>query len=237
MTEGGLDPHRDAWVPVPLTLDDYNEQSMTYVIEFTAPKQLLLNPQFEAMVHDELLRNADRRGLMVEGQIAITTRDKGTAYTVAEDETVERDATVQDVLLHPEKEEQDAIEQDAIESPYKMSKDEQEYRAKMRANLRDTANESLSFVQRNLDGRELPEGKRFKVDPDAFLEGFLGSSPQAPRPIVQTLTVRAEALIAMDMGALYTGGEQAPEPQHKEEGSLQDLLDSIPDDLSGLDDL
>lgn len=228
----GLDPHRDTWVPVPLTLDKYDPATKTYVIEFTAPKQLLLNTQFEAMVHDELLRNADRKGLVVEGQIAITTRDTGTAETVADD-TVERDKTVQDVLLHPEKEADVEAEQDALESPYKMSDKEREFRARMRQNMRDTANEALSFTQSQLDGRPI-EGtdKKFEINPKAFMEGFMGVGRAVP-PVtkVETMTVRAEALIAMDIGALNE------EPQQKESPSLQDMLDNldVPDDLSGLD--
>ena len=225
----GLDPHRDNWVPVPLTLNNYDAKTKTYVIEFEAPKQLLLNPQWEAMVHDELLRNADRKGLVVEGQIAITTRDKGEPVTVA-DETIERDRTVQQVLLDPSKEAEVEAEQDAMESPYKMSEAEREMRARLRQNLRDTADEAFNFARRSTEDIELPgTGRKFEIDRSAFMEGFTGQAPVEPRK-VDVVVVRAEALIAMDLGVLNE------EEQPKEEPSLQDLLDNIPDDISELDD-
>jgi hypothetical protein len=226
----GLDPHRDNWVPVPLTLNEYDAEKKTYTIEFTAPKQLLLNTQFEAMVHDELLRNADRKGLVVEGQIMVTTRDKAKPETVAEaaaDETTARDDTVRDVLEHPEKEAEVQAEQDAIESPYKMSKAEQEWRAKQRQSMRETADEAFGFVKRTMGDDVVIGGKKFEVDRDAFMEGFYG------RPIgerqVETMTVRAEALIAMDLGITEPGADlPVVDPEM--------LGIEIPDDLSGLDD-
>lgn len=228
----GLDPHRDTWVPVPLTVNDYDTETKTYVIEFEAPKQLLLNPQWEAMVHDELLRNADRKGLVVEGQIAITTRDKGQPETVA-DETVERDKTVQDVLLHPEKEAEVEAEQDALESPYKMSEAERAFRARMRQDMRDTANEALSFTQSQLDGRPI-EGtdKKFRVDPEAFMEGFTGAAAPPPRK-VDIVVIRAEALIAMDLG--HTTAD-APAPNKDIDIEREMLYFEVPDDLSELDE-
>lgn len=236
----GLDPHRDNWVPVPLMVNEYDRETRTYAIEFTAPKQLLLNPQFEAMVHDELLRNADRLGLVVEGQVVITTRDKDAPEVVA-DETVGRDSTVQDVLLHPEKEKEVQAEQDAIESPYKMSKAEQAYRAKIRQGLRDTGMEALGFVQRTLDGTEI-EGsdRKFKVDPQAFLEGFHGVSATPPRKI-ESMVVRVEAMISvalteMDPVERGTTVEQENAAGPVADNTLAKYLDSIPDDLSELDD-
>lgn len=61
-------------VPVPLTLDDYNEESLSYAIEMRLPIQVTLNPEFEAMVHDECIWNAHRRGLIPIGQVLVTTR-------------------------------------------------------------------------------------------------------------------------------------------------------------------
>lgn len=227
----GLDPHRDKWVPVPLTLNEYDAEKKTYVIEFTAPKQLLMHGEFEAMVHDELLRNADRKGLVVEGQIMVTTRDKGTEYTVAEDDTLDRDKTVQDVLLHPEKEADVQAEQDALESPYKMSAAEKAYRARMRQNLRDTGLEALGFVQRELDDKPIPgSDEKFKVDPKAFLEGFHGVSSERPMTKTDFMTVRAEALIAMDLG--LSGGEPGADLPVVDPEMLNI---EIPDDISELD--
>jgi hypothetical protein len=102
--EGGTDPHRDDWVPVPLTLKTYDREAKTYVIEFKAPKQLLLNHEFEAMVHDEILRNADRDGLMLEGQIVVSHRDL---------------------------DDQPVIEQDQVESPYQLSEGERMFRERI----------------------------------------------------------------------------------------------------------
>lgn len=224
----GLDPHRDTWVPVPLTLNEYDAEKKTYTIEFTAPKQLLLNPQFEAMVHDELLRNADRKGLVVEGQIMVTTKDKNAPETVA-DETRDRDASVQDVLLHPEKEAEAKAEQDALESPYKMSEAERAWREKQRQSLRDTGMEALGFAQRQFDGRSI-EGtdEKFRIDPQSFLEGFHGKAPA--RPPVESMTVRAEALIAMDLGL----EEHKPEDLPVVDPEMLNI--EIPDDISELDD-
>lgn len=231
----GLDPHRDNWVPVPLTLNQYDAEKKTYTIEFTAPKQLLLNPQWEALVHDELLRNADRKGLVVEGQVMVTTRDKDQPETVAEasgDETTARDDSVRDVLEHPEKEaevEQAQAELDALDSPYKMSEKEREFRARMRQNTRETAEEAFGFVNRTMGDDVVIGGKKFQVDRDAFMEGFYG------RPIeqrkVDMIVVHAEALIAMDTGL------DAAEPGADLPVVDPDMLNvEIPDDISELDD-
>jgi len=229
MTEGGTDPHRDNWVPVPLLAKKYDPETKTYFIEFEAPKQLLLNEQYHALVHDELLRNADRDGLIIEGQIMVTERDKDAP--VETDPTIERDKTVQEVLKDPAKEEEVQAEQDAIESPYKMSEAEKEYRARMRQNLRETADEAFGFVQRNLDGRPLPEGQQMRVDRDAFLEGFFGA-PMTP-PKREVMVVRAEAMVAMSLSTLESTEEtKADEPSMPD----PDAVDfEIPDDLSGLD--
>lgn len=235
MTEGGVDPHRDDWVPVPLRLKKYDPETKTYVIEFEAPKQLLLNGEFEAMVHDELLRHADRDGLIIEGQVVVTHRDRDAAETVAE--PADPDAATRDVLLHPEKEAEVEIEQDAIESPYKMSKAEMEYRQRMRQNLRETAEEAFGFVAGQMDGTPLPEGKQFKVDRDAFMQGFHGEAVfQRPMTSSDFMVVRAEALVVMSLGATepepgLQGGHEIP----TSEDALDWLDVEIPDDLSGLD--
>lgn len=231
----GLDPHRDAWKPVPLTRNEYDAEKKTYTIEFTAPKQLLLHPEFEAMVHDELLRNADRKGLVVEGQIMVTTTDKDAPQTVAEasaDDTAVRDDTVRDVLEHPEKEAEVQAEQDALESPYKMSDAEKEWRAKQRESMRQTADEAFGFVKRTMGDDVVIGGKKFEVDRGAFMEGFYG------RPIgerkADVMVVHAEALISMDLG-LDTTQENKPEDLPVVEPDMLDV--EIPDDLSGLDGL
>jgi hypothetical protein len=228
----GLDPHRDDWVPVPLIRNEYDAEKKTYTIEFTAPKQLLLNPQFEAMVHDELLRNADRKGLVVEGQIMVTHQDKDAPETVAEasaDETTARDDTVRDVLEHPEKEAEVQAEQDAMESPYKMSDAEKEWRAKQRQSMRQTADEAFGFVKRTMGDEVRIKGRKFEVDRDAFMEGFYG------RPIgerkVDIMVVRAEALIAMDMGL---SGDEPGADLPVIDPDLMNI--EIPDDLSELDE-
>lgn len=227
--EGGVDPRRDDWKPVPLTTKTYDREAKTYVIEFEAPKQLMLNPEYHAMVHDEILRNADRDGLMLEGQVVITERDKGTE---PRDATEAQDATVHEVLKDPAKEEQVAVEQDKIESPYKLSDAEIAYRKKMRENLRQTGMEALGFTQAQLDGRPLPEGREFKVDPKAFMEGFFGG-PVAP-PSRDTMVVRVEAMVAMDSG-LLTDDSVRDEHAAEEDIDAQVADVEIPDDLSGLD--
>lgn len=233
--EGGADPHRDDWKPVPLLAKVYDRETKVYYIEFEAPKQLLLNPQYSAMVHDELLRNADRDGLMIEGQVVITERDKGTQ---APDPTTERDATVQEVLKDPAKEADVEIEQDKIESPYKMSDAEIAYRKRMRESMRQTGLESLGFVQRELDGKPLPDGRRFTVDREAFLDGFFGGTGPVRKP--EVMIVRAEALVAMSLGttdAEVTERLMREEPPKEEIDVEKEMLGiEIPDDLSGLDD-
>jgi hypothetical protein len=228
--EGGVDPHRDDWVPVPLTLKTYNRESKTYTIEFEAPKQLLLMSNFEAMVHDEILRNADRDGLMLEGQVVITNRDKGTA---PRDVTEAQDTTVHEVLKHPEKEAEVEVEQDKIDSPYKMSDAEIAFRKRQRESLRQTGAEALGFVQRHLDGAPLPEGKQFKVDREAFLDGFFGGGVISPPPR-EVMVVHVEAMVAMDSGLLADDTVRA---EHAAEDDIEAQVADveIPDDLSGLD--
>lgn len=74
--EGSEDRFRDSWKPVPLRSKAYSEDSHMYTIEFEVPKQTLLLENFEALVHDELLRNAHRDGLVPIGQPFIETREK-----------------------------------------------------------------------------------------------------------------------------------------------------------------
>lgn len=62
-------------VPVPLTLDEWDPETMTYTIEMRLPKQVTLLDEFEAMVHDEVLYNADKKGLMAVGQALISIRE------------------------------------------------------------------------------------------------------------------------------------------------------------------
>lgn len=220
--DSGADPHRDDWKPVPLTLKQHNREAKTFVIEFEAPKQLLVLENFEALVHDETLRYADRDGLVLEGQIVVTTRAKGEPH---KDVTEEQDATVHEVLRDPSKESEVAAEQDQIDSPYKLSDAEIAYRRKMRESMRQTGAEALGFTQRQLDGRSLPGGHEFKVNPQAFMEGFFGGGPTL-RPDV--MVVRAEALVALDTGVTT---EPAPEPP------VDEIDIVVPDDLSGLDGL
>lgn len=226
--EGGADPHRDDWKPVPLTLKTYDRDAKTYVIEFEAPKQLMLNPEYHAMVHDEVLRNADRDGLMLEGQIIVTERDKGTEPV---DPTIARDATVQEVLLDPAKEEQVEVEQDAIESPYKMSDAEIAFRKRQRESMRQTAEEAFGFVNRTMGEAVEIEGRKFQVDRNAFMEGFFGGPPVVKRDV---MVVRAEAMVAMDSGLL---SDDTVRDEHATEEDIDAQVADveIPDDLSGLD--
>ena len=62
-------------VPVPLVLDEFDEKTLTYTIEMSLPVRVTLLEEFEAMVHDEILWNAHRRGLVPIGQAFISTRD------------------------------------------------------------------------------------------------------------------------------------------------------------------
>lgn len=227
--DGGTDPHRDDWKPVPLTLKTYDRESKTYVIEFEAPKQLTLHPEYHAMVHDEILRNADRDGLMLEGQVVITERETGTE---PKDPTLAQDATVHEVLLDPSKEEQVAVEQDAIESPYKMSEAEKAYRQRMRQSMRETAEEAFGFVNRTLGEDVVIEGKKFQVDRNAFMEGFFGGPPVTKKN--DRMIVRVEAMVAMDSGLL---ADDSTRDEHATEEDIeQQVADiEIPDDLSGLD--
>jgi len=210
--DDGADKFRDNWVPVPLILNHYDGSTKTYTIEFYAPKQLLLNQQWEAMVHDELLRNADRRGLIVEGQISITTED--VAPTVVEE------------IKEPDVE----AEQDAV---YKMSDAEKAMRARVRQNIHDRAHESLDVAKRTLEGKTLPTGEPFKINEKEFMKGFLGDALEHPTPEHRAgaaqpdnIKVRAEAFISIDLG----------EPSGDEE-IIEHLPPDIeiPDDLSGLD--
>lgn len=191
--EGGADPHRDDWVPVPLRAKKYDPETNVYFIEFEAPKQLLLNPQYSAMVHDELLRNADRDGLLIEGQIVITETDKTPPPPVEQKPLVEGEPM--------------QVEQDAVESPYKMSDRERKFREQMAARNQET------------------------------LRAFGLGEPVIQPPQRETMIVRAEALVAMDMGAAnddvadYYG--HAPNKDIDIERVMLDI--EIPDDLSGLD--
>lgn len=228
--EGGADPHRDNWVPVPLLSKNYDRKAKTYAIEFKAPKQLLLNEQYSAMVHDELLRNADRDGLIIEGQIMVTERDD-KPENHEPDPTLERDAKTREVLLDPKKEEEVAAEQDAIESPYQMSKAEQDYRRRMRQNLRDTAEQVYGVFA----DKEIQVGEhKGRVNREAFMEGFYGG-PLVQPPKREMMIVRAEAMVAMDMGVLADDSVRA---EHAAEDDIEAQVADveIPDDLSGLDE-
>lgn len=221
--DSGADKFRDKWVPVPLREKTYDADAKTYVIEFEAPKQLMLNPQFEAMVHDELLRNADRDGLMIEGQVVVTTRDKDEPKTVAKPEP-------------PEPTEQDEVEVDKVESPYKMSDKELEFRQRLRQNVEDTANEAFGFVAGQLDGKPLPEGRQFKVDRDAFMAGFHGEAVfQRPMTSKDFMVVRAEAIVAMSLSTVDEAEKKLA--QKAEDDIDKQIADfEIPDDLSELDE-
>lgn len=222
----GLDPHRDDWMPTPFLLKVYDRAARTYVMEFEVPKQLLLQENWEALVHDEVLRYGHRDGLVLEGQVAITAREKEQAPP---DGTTERDASVREVLLDEDKEEQAAVEQDAVEFPF-MSQKEIEFRRRMRADLRQTAQEALGFVQRHLDGRPVPGDEReFKINPQAFMEGFFGGTPQ-PVSSADVMVVHCEAFVASDLGLLSDDDQRWKEHI---EAQVTDV--EIPDDLSGLD--
>lgn len=86
-------------VPVPLTLDDFNEQKLTYTIEMRLPLQVLLNPDFEAMVHDECLWNAHRRGLIPIGQVLVTSHAEDKTRTKPVEELTEGEAMPIDTSL------------------------------------------------------------------------------------------------------------------------------------------
>lgn len=228
--DSGADPHRDDWVPVPLIAKKYDPETRVYFIEFEAPKQLLLNAQYSAMVHDELLRNADRDGLIIEGQVVITERDKAEPKQPETDSTEKRDATTREVLLDPSKEEQVKAEQDAIQSPYKMSKAEEDFRRRMRQNLRETAETAFGFVA----DAEIKFGEHTgRVNRDAFMEGFYGG-PLVQPPKRATMVVHAEALVAMNLNSEPSVLSEETKADIDIEQAMRDI--EIPDDLSGLDD-
>jgi len=239
--EGGGDRFADGWVPVPLTEKNYDRDNRAYKIVFEAPKQLLLNPQWEAMVHDELLRNAHRDGLEIEGQIMVTTEDKGAVEI--SDETLKRDAETREVLKDARKEAAVEAEQRAMGG---MSETEMKWRQKMRNNLRDTAEEAFGFVSGALDGTPIAEGddRKWKIDREAFLDGFFGGG-QMPAPVkVDMMVITAEALVAADLGLDTTLSYEPPTvevhnpPPNIDEAILDDMMKDVevPDDLSGLDD-
>lgn len=252
--EGGADKFRDTWVPTPFLTKVYDAEAKTYTMEFRLPKQLLLvNPQWQAMVHDEVLRYADRDGVILEGQIVITEREGGTDTVAATlDPTIDRDATVSEVLMDPDKEPEVAEEQAKVERPDIMSPAEQAMRKRLRDNMRETEQALFGFTSDQLDGRPLPQGREFKVDRKAFQEGFFGVGGPKPEPTLRDfMIVTCEAMVSMSLGSLDAEPLTEPAPddsstvassgpdgdQFKGAGSLSDLLDQeIPDDLSGLDD-
>lgn len=77
----GEDPLAGKWVPVPLQKKEYSNASGAYAIEFVVPAQTLLLENFEAMAHDEVLRNAHKDGFIPIGQPIITSRPSGTKST------------------------------------------------------------------------------------------------------------------------------------------------------------
>lgn len=52
-----------------------------FLMTFQAPRQLLLHPEFEAMVHDECLRQAHSQGVMPVGPILIEHSEIESAPT------------------------------------------------------------------------------------------------------------------------------------------------------------
>jgi hypothetical protein len=242
--EGGADPIGDKWVPVPGTVKVYDRAAKSYKIVMQIPALTTLLPDFEAMVHDELLRNAHHDGLVIEGQIFITTETAGSKTVDEVDPTLKRDQTVREVLLDPAKEADVEAEQDKMPG---MSQAERDFRKRMRQNVRETADEAFRFVSGAMDGTDIGDtGKKFKVDERAFKEGFFGE-PVGPPPKVGMVKVTAEAIVGADLG-LTDEEWVATDPQADKAVTESDIrttdqmLDEqtmdfeVPDDLSELDD-
>lgn len=59
--------------------ESVSEDGKVFTVKFRAPKQLLLHPEYSAMVHDEVLRRAHARGLIPVGEVFHSETDVGTA--------------------------------------------------------------------------------------------------------------------------------------------------------------